>query len=166
MASEIERKFLVIGGAWRSDVERSIDYRQGYLATNELNSVRIRIGDGRAHLNIKSATKGIERLEFEYEIPLGDARGMLDELCAGPLVEKTRHLVRLDGKLWEIDVFAGDNEGLVVAEVELDSLDEAFTVPKWAGRDVSTDVRFFNACLVDRPFSSWSTEERQAVLGS
>ncbi len=134
MATEIERKFLIISDSWRRDVERSVAYRQGYLVTDERSSVRIRIGDGRAHLNIKSGTKGIERLEFEYEILLGDARHILDARCAGPMVEKTRYLVQVNGKRWEIDAFSGDNEGLVVAEVEPKRLDEAFTVPQWAGQ--------------------------------
>ena len=155
MAREIERKFLVTGDGWKDSVSRSIDYRQGYLASDAQCSVRIRVSDRHAHLNIKSATLGIERLEYEYEIPLHDAHEMLDRLAVGPLIEKTRHYVAFGRHTWEVDVFAGDNAGLVVAEIELADADEGFERPDWVGEEVSHDPRYYNVCLVQNPYSNW-----------
>ncbi len=153
MATEIERKFLVRGNAWRADVSRSILMDQGYLG-GEACSVRVRIEDDAAMLNIKSRTAGASRLEFEYPIPRGDADEMLTRL-AGPRVTKTRHHVRVDGTLFEIDEFAGANAGLIVAEVELDHVDSDFPRPLWLGRQVTDDVRFYNLRLAEQPFSVW-----------
>ena len=109
----------------------------------------------KAWLNIKSATVGVTRLEYEYEIPAADANGLLEHLCVKPLIEKTRFVVEHDSRAWEIDVFEGDNAGLVVAEIELESAGEEFTVPVWAGQDVSDDVRYYNQRLVEHPYSRW-----------
>lgn len=155
MATEIERKFLVINDSWRNDVTDSIHYLQGYFATNESCSIRVRIGGGKADINIKSATLGITRSEYDYPIPVQDAREMLDALCIKPLIEKTRYHVHHQDRLWEIDVFAGDNAGLVVAEVELESADAAITLPDWIGEDVSHDPRYYNVCLVEHPYKNW-----------
>ena len=160
MASEIERKFLVASDAWKNSVSRSVRYRQGYLGRAEASSVRVRVSDRDAYLNIKSATLGIERLEYEYPIPLADAHEMLDRLCHKPLIEKTRHWVEHAGHCWEIDVFEGDNAGLVVAEIELQAPDEPFELPAWAGAEVSHEPRYYNVCLVEHPYSAWSEEER------
>ncbi|MCC5857369.1 MAG: CYTH domain-containing protein [Ectothiorhodospiraceae bacterium] len=155
MAAEIERKFLVTSDNWRSSVQRSLPMRQGYLAGGQTSSVRIRVSGDRAWLNIKGATLGVRRREYEYSIPVDEAREMLDHLCQGPLIEKVRHEVRVGGHLWEVDEFLGDNAGLIVAEVELDSEDEAFDTPDWAGEEVSHDPRYYNVSLVKRPYSTW-----------
>ena len=156
MATEIERKFLVVGEDWRGAVVSSTRYRQGYLTPGPGRcSVRVRVGGGRARLNIKGATVGVSRPEYEYAIPVDEAEEMLDALCSGPLVEKTRHLVDHGGHRWEIDVFEGENAGLVVAEVELTDPDEALELPAWAGEDVSGQVRYYNAALAETPYSRW-----------
>ncbi|MEJ2407596.1 MAG: CYTH domain-containing protein [Candidatus Thiodiazotropha sp.] len=156
MATEIERKFLVNGDAWRADADAGTRFRQGYLIGAEKASVRIRIEGDRANINIKSATLGIRRQEYEYAIPLNEAEEMLDTLCEQPQIEKTRYLVPYQGHTWEIDVFAGDNEGLVVAEVELGSEEETFVMPEWAGKEVSDDTRYYNVCLVKHPYREWA----------
>ncbi|OBS10898.1 CYTH domain-containing protein [Acidihalobacter prosperus] len=155
MPTEIERKFLVTSDAWRHQASRSIRYRQGYLGPAETSSVRVRVSDSAAYLNIKGATLGVSRLEYEYPIPLDDAHEMLDRLCRKPLIEKTRHIVEHAGHHWEIDVFEGDNEGLIVAEIELASEDESFARPPWLGTEVSDDVRYYNVSLVAHPFKAW-----------
>jgi adenylate cyclase len=161
MPVEIERKFLVIGDDWRRNVSRSERMAQGYLAGPPASrcSVRVRITGGVAHLNIKSATPGIERDEYEYEIPLADAERMLGTL-AGALVEKTRHHVEVDGHRFEIDEFLGDNAGLAIAEIELDRPDADFPRPSWLGREVSHLARFYNHDLATHPYARWSEEER------
>lgn len=160
MATEIERKFLVRDDSWRTVVLRRASFRQGYLESNERVSVRVRVEDRRANLNIKSGTLGIERLEYEYTIPLQDAEDMLDRLADGPLVEKTRYYVEHQGHTWEIDVFSGDNAGLVVAEIELASADEAFARPDWLGDEVSLEKRYYNVLLARHPYKDWSEAEK------
>lgn len=155
MAKEVERKFLVKGDAWRGQVQRAVRYRQGYLNEAEKCSIRIRVGGDGAFLNIKSATLGIQRQEYEYPIPLDDANEMLDQFCQGALVEKTRHYVLDQGRTWEVDVFEGDNAGLVVAEIELEDEAEQFPLPAWAAEEVSHDPRYYNVCLVRHPFKNW-----------
>ena len=156
MGVEIERKFLVVEDSWREAASAEMRFRQGYLSTNPSSSVRVRVHGDRAWLNIKSTTVGVTRSEYEYEIPLADAHAILEELCVKPLIEKTRFIVEHDGRAWEIDVFEGDNAGLVVAEVELESDDEELTLPAWAGDDVSDDVRYYNQRLVEHPYSRWA----------
>lgn len=155
MGTEIERKFLLRDESWRQQADEGTAFRQGYLIGAEKASVRVRIEGDRANLNIKSATLGVYRQEYEYPIPLADAEEMLDKLCERPQIEKTRHLLRHGDHTWEIDVFAGDNEGLVVAEVELASEDEPFELPDWAGEEVSHDTRYYNVCLVRHPYREW-----------
>ena len=142
MAREIERKFLVTGDDWRNQVVKSARYRQGYLTEGGACSIRVRIDGERAFLNIKSATLGIMRSEYEYPIPLLDAEEMLAHFTIGLLIEKTRHFVDYQGRRWEIDVFEGANAGLVVAEIELRSEDESFELPPWVGEEVSHDPRY------------------------
>jgi len=154
MATEIERKFLVKGDGWRRNA-RAAACRQGYLAAGPPVAVRIRIMDGNATLNIKKATLNIERLEFEYEIPKVDAEQMLDQLCEGYIIEKTRYRVQHAGMLWEIDEFAGANEGLVVAEIELERPDQEFEKPPWLDREVSGDPRYLNSSLSRKPYTLW-----------
>lgn len=156
MPVEIERKFLVVSDAWRAQVAGSKRYRQGYLGGAEHSSIRVRVSDHDAYLNIKSATLGVSRLEYEYPIPLADAHEMLDRLCRKPLIEKTRYFVDHAGHRWEIDVFEGDNAGLIVAEIELESPDAAFARPDWVGDEVSDDIRYYNVSLVEHPFKAWA----------
>ena len=155
MATEIERKFLVLNEDWQAHINAELQIVQGYLATNEFSSTRIRIQNDKANINIKSATLGITRTEFEYAIPVDDARLMLDDLCVKPVIEKTRFTVEHMNHNWEIDVFSGDNQGLIVAEIELSSPDEAFETPSWIGEEVSNDARYYNVCLVNNPYKTW-----------
>ncbi|MBS0558587.1 MAG: CYTH domain-containing protein [Proteobacteria bacterium] len=156
---EIERKFLVDTAKWRP-ADAGVDYRQGYLVAARDRSVRVRVAGRRGYLTIKGATVGATRSEFEYEIPLDHALSMLDGLCERPIIEKTRHTERIAGRDWEIDVFHGQNEGLVVAEIELDTETDTFEKPAWAGREVSDDPRYLNANLFRHPFGSWPPAER------
>ena len=155
MAIEIERKFLLRDERWRAQVQRSEVMRQGYLAGSEQCSIRIRLTDQEAHLNIKSATLGITRSEFEYVVPSADAEFMLGALCGTRTLEKTRHYVRHEGHQWEVDEFHGANAGLVVAEIELISTDEVFARPAWLGEEVSDDPRYYNSRLVEHPYNRW-----------
>ncbi|HLU61901.1 MAG TPA: CYTH domain-containing protein [Gammaproteobacteria bacterium] len=161
MAVEIERKFLVVGDEWRREVVRQQSMRQGYLNRPGSCSVRLRIQGDEAFLNIKQAVTGRERLEFDYSVPLQDAMEMLDALADGPLIEKTRYWVECAGVTWEIDVFHGENAGLVVAEVELDEVDANFVRPSWLGREVTDEERYYNVALSRRPYSQWTDAERR-----
>ncbi|HEU0035567.1 MAG TPA: CYTH domain-containing protein [Kofleriaceae bacterium] len=154
MGREIERKFLVDVGRWRPRDE-GVLLVQGYLSSAKERVVRVRIEGTLAKLTIKGINRGITRSEFEYDIPFDDARAML-AICEYPLLEKRRHREVHDGKLWEIDVFGGENEGLVLAELELAAEDEAFTTPPWITQEVSDDARYYNANLVHAPFKSWT----------
>jgi adenylate cyclase len=155
MGVEIERKFLVVGDSWRHDVVSATRIVQGYLSSGGSATVRARIKGERAYLTIKGQSQGISRSEFEYEIPVADAEAMLAELAVGPVIEKTRHLIEVAGHTWELDVFAGQNEGLVMAEVEMASDDEEPALPPWAGQDVSDDPRYYNVNLARNPFRVW-----------
>jgi CYTH domain-containing protein len=154
MAIEIERKFLVHGEAWRRDA-RAFAIRQGYLGSADGCSVRVRTFGTRAFITVKGRSQGGVRAEFEYEIPVVDADAMLDELCARPLIEKTRYEVSVEGRPWVVDVFAGDNAGLVLAEVELNAVGEAVALPPWAGEEVTADPRYLNVNLARHPFRFW-----------
>jgi len=156
MGTEIEHKFLLTGDGWKAHIVRTEHYRQGYLANNERCSVRVRIGGDQAWLNIKSATLGTSRSEFDYPVPVTDAGQILADLCARPIIEKTRHFVEHEGHLWEIDVFEGDNEGLIVAEIELSAEGEDFVRPDWVGEDVSHERRYYNSALVEHPYREWA----------
>lgn len=155
MAIEIERKFLLRNDDWRDEVYASQRLSQGYLCQGENKAIRVRIAGDQAHLNIKTTGDGLHRLEFEYAIPLEDARQLLDEVAKRPWIDKTRHLVKRGKHTWEIDEFHGDNAGLIVAEIELDSADEAFERPDWLGEEVTQDRRYYNSSLSERPYSSW-----------
>ncbi len=156
MAKEIERKFLLVSDAWREEVSTSCHYSQGYLSNSERVSIRIRTSGEKAYLNFKSATLGITRSEYEYEIPLADADEMLASFSEGPLIEKVRYFVKRGNHTWEIDVFEGANAGLVVAEIELQDENEAFERPAWIGDEVSDDPRYYNVCLVTHPYCEWT----------
>ncbi len=155
MAIEIERKFLLKNDNWKQSVVSSALIRQGYLANSDKASVRIRIDGDIANINIKSMTLAITRQEYEYAIPVEDAEKLLTDLCQQPQIEKTRYIVMHEGHKWEIDVFAGDNAGLVVAEIELDSEDESFAMPDWAGQEVSDQIKYYNVNLINNPYSTW-----------
>ncbi len=155
MGIEIEKKFLLRNDDWRQYADTGTPFRQGYLTGSERSSVRTRIEGDKANLNIKSATLGIRRQEFEYPIPLEDAKILLATLCQKPLIEKTRYHVIYADHVWEIDVFEGDNAGLTVAEIELVDENEAFARPDWLGKEVSDDPRYYNVSLVKHPFCNW-----------
>lgn len=159
MALEIEHKFLVTGDGWRQAVERSVRFSQGYLVSDDIRSVRVRLEGDEARLNIKRSGIGTSRAEYEWPIPPAEAAEILATLC-GARVEKTRHFVHHAGHLWEIDEFAGDNAGLVVAEVELAFEGEPFTRPDWVGADVSHELRYYNSQLAVRPYRDWTDAER------
>lgn len=154
MGKEIERKFLVTGDQWRA-LGEGIVYRQGYLSTVKERTVRIRTINDKAYLTVKGLTQGITRVEYEYEIPVTDANEMLDELCERPLIEKTRYTISTAGHIWEIDEFDGENYGLILAEVELASEDQAVDLPDWIGTEVSDDPRYYNANLIANPYTRW-----------
>ncbi len=153
MANEIERKFLVDAG-WRPPGSGKA-YEQGYLCNLKERTVRVRIEGDAAKLTIKGATKGVTRSEYEYDIPLADAETMLRELCEQPTIKKRRHVIEHAGHEWEVDVFEGENAGLVVAELELDDEHEPFDKPAWVRDEVSDDPRYYNANLVKHPFKRW-----------
>lgn len=156
MAVEIERKFLVRDARWKHGAQ-GVLYRQGYLSSDQRSTVRVRIAGEQAFFTIKGQTTGISRLEFEYPMPLPDAAIMLEQLCSGPLIEKTRYRVEYAGNIWEVDEFAGDNSGLILAEIELSHEAQLFDKPDWLGQEVSGDPRYFNSSLARNPFTKWST---------
>lgn len=155
MGTEIERKFLVRSNSWRETSEEASCIVQGYIATGPPTAVRIRIRGREANLNIKQAVLAIRRYEYEYSIPLDDAHEMIERLCGGRVVQKTRHIVRFAGRVWEVDEFAGSNQGLVVAEVELSSEEDPVELPPWVGAEVSGDARYLNTHLALHPFTTW-----------
>lgn len=154
MAQEIERKFLVSSDAWR-ELASGTNYRQGYLSTVKERTVRVRTIDDKGYLTIKGITVGATRAEYEYEIPADEANELLDNLCERPLIEKTRYKIPHGGLTWEVDEFAGDNQGLIVAEVELTAEDQEVALPDWAGEEVTGDPRYFNSNLIANPYSTW-----------
>ena len=160
MPREIERKFLLSSDVWRTLAHRHQAMSQGYLAVSARVSVRIRVAGDEAHLNIKSGGLVASRLEYEYAIPVAEARELLT-LCPGPLIEKTRHYVEVDGFEWEIDEFGGANAGLIVAELELEREDQAFLRPAWLGQEVTHLRRYYNVSLVEHPFNAWTDAERR-----
>lgn len=169
MGIEIERKFLVTGDGWRQEAHETVAMAQGYLNDQaamdsgaQKASMRVRLAGDEAFLNIKSRELGHTRQEFDYPIPPQDARALL-ELCVGGMIDKRRHYVNHGGHLWEVDEFLGENAGLVVAEIELDSADEAFQRPAWLGCEVTDGARYYNLALASRPYSQWSEDERKAT---
>lgn len=158
MATEIERKFLVKGDDWRS-LAIGVLYRQGYIASGQGRTVRVRIAGSVGYLTLKGATVGISRSEFEYVIPVADAAELLNTLCDRPLIEKIRYRIQWNGVIWEIDEFTGENQGLLLAEVELSHEHQLIDLPTWIGREVSTDSRYFNSNLAKHPFTRWSQDD-------
>jgi adenylate cyclase len=160
MAWEIERKFLVKNDSWRSGAERAVKMVQGYIAGGAgAPTVRVRIAGDRGILTIKGKAAGLIRSEFEYDIPLADARFMLEHLCGVRIVEKTRFYC---GR-WEIDEYAGLNAGLLTAEIELASPDEVFDLPEWLGKEVSDDPAYTNSSLSKRPYTTWERENERSL---
>ncbi len=154
MGHEIERKFLVRDESWRKGASGT-PYRQGYLAIARECTVRVRISGDGAWLTVKGPARGLTRLEFEYGIPPADAAAMLEELCPHPPIEKTRYRIPFGGLVWEVDEFHGANEGLVLAEVELEREDQPVELPPWVGREVTGDPRYLNAYLAEHPHTTW-----------
>ncbi|MCX7709064.1 MAG: CYTH domain-containing protein [Clostridia bacterium] len=159
MGKEIERKFLVKDKSYHQ-LAKGILYQQGYICSMAGRTVRVRICDEKGFLTVKSKSIGATRLEYEYEIPLADAEEMLAFLCEKPIIEKYRYKYEYKGFLWEIDEFKGENEGLVIAEIELSHEDEAFEKPDWIGSEVTGISRYFNSNLMRSPYSSWKIENK------
>jgi adenylate cyclase len=155
MPVEIERKFLVVGDSWRAATESQSLIMQGYLTNQADATVRIRVAGEKAYLTIKGPGDGLSRSEYEYSIPVPDAVAMLTELAVSPPIEKTRYRVRAGAHVWDLDVFAGANAGLVMAEVELSAEDEVFMRPDWLGSEVSGDPRYYNVNLARHPYTQW-----------
>lgn len=153
MALEIERKYLVSGEGWRKLAE-PVQYAQGYMLADEGITVRIRIAGKSGFLTIKGKSEGMSRKEFEYQIPLEDAREMM-LLSSIPIIEKKRSRIEWEGKIWEVDEFEGKNKGLIMAEIELKSEDESFAIPPWIGEEVTGDIRYFNSYLSQNPYTEW-----------
>lgn len=154
MGIEIEKKFLLTGTEWKQ-LAVGTAYRQGYLNSVKERTVRVRTINDNGFLTIKGVSVGATRLEYEYEIPLEDAQALLNELCEKPLIEKNRYKVDFGGFIWEIDEFFGENDGLIVAEIELESEDQTFDKPEWVGEEVTGDSRYFNSNLIKYPYSKW-----------
>jgi len=154
MGVEIERKYLLDNDSWRGQVTASTPMHQSYFAGHGA-TIRVRIDSSSAWLTIKGPTRSLSRDEFEYAIPVADAEHMLANYCIQPGIEKIRHLVRHADKEWEVDEFLGANEGLIVAEVELESEHQAIEKPDWLGKEVSNDPRYRNAALLLKPYSTW-----------
>lgn len=161
MPREIERKFVVTSDGWRRGADQGRRLRQAYLAETDRAVVRVRIEDGaRSVLTIKSAESGISRHEFEFPLKVADAE-VLIALCEGSVLDKTRFHAPHAGRTWEVDVYSGDNAGLVIAEIELQSEEEAVELPPWLGREVTASARYYAARLARRPYAAWSDRERQ-----
>lgn len=154
MAIEIERKYLI-------DLEKlgtlknGNKIKQGYITTNKDAVVRVRVKNNKGYLTIKGSNIGVSRLEFEYEIPLDEANEMLDKLCQKPIIDKNRYIVDFANHVWEIDIFYGDNEGLVIAEVELEDENEHIELPLWIKEEVTGDIKYYNSNLMSYPYNKW-----------
>jgi adenylate cyclase len=154
MGLEIERKFLIKNDSWKNEIKKTISIRQGYLNSEVERTVRIRIQGERGVLTIKGKNQNVTRKEFEYQIPLDDALNLLS-MCEKPIIEKTRFLIPSNRSTWEIDVFDGENKGLVIAEIELTSEEESFDIPNWLGEEVSSESKYYNSSLITNPYGNW-----------
>lgn len=154
MATEIERKFLVSSDDYKK-LALPVYYRQGYLSASSTCVVRVRIAGEKAYLTIKGRTKGLTRDEFEYEIPVDEANEMLSKMALTHIIKKNRYIIEFAGNTWEVDEFLGDNAGLVIAEIELQSEDAPFDKPVWVGKEVSDEGRYFNSSLSQNPYTNW-----------
>jgi adenylate cyclase len=155
MGQGIERKFLVVNDTWRNQAEGKL-YRQGYVPTTDARTVRVRTAGDRGYLTLKGPVAGITRSEFEYEIPIEDAQILLATLCDPPLIEKYRYRLPMGDVVWEIDEFLGENQGLIMAEVELSSAEQLVDLPSWVGREVTGDKRYYNSNLAREPYRQWT----------
>ncbi|MDF1590608.1 MAG: CYTH domain-containing protein [Desulfobacterales bacterium] len=158
MGKEIEKKFLVIDKTFRKLAEGT-RYRQGYLNSSKERVVRVRAIDDKGFLAVKGITTGATRVAYEYEIPVQDADAMLDELCEKPIIEKNRYKIQHENLVWEIDEFFGENQGLIVAEVELEREDQPFVKPEWIGAEVTGDPKYFNSNLIRNSYKNWQRSE-------
>ncbi|MDQ2086383.1 CYTH domain-containing protein [Herbivorax sp. ANBcel31] len=154
MGTEIERKFIINKNKL-IDLPNGILYRQGYLSTSKERTVRIRVFSKKAYITIKGLSQGASRLEYEYEIPFKDGNEMLDKLCKKPVIEKIRHKYLYEDFIWEIDVFLGENKGLILAEIELEKEDAFFKKPSWIGNEVTGDPKYYNSSLIKNPYKNW-----------
>ena len=154
MGVEIERKFLLKNSEWRNCQKEEIKLRQGYLNSNSERTVRVRTNGRVGIITIKGKTTNMTRKEYEYEIPLAEALELLD-LCEQPIIEKTRNKIIYNQKIWEVDEFEGNNKGLILAEIELESEDEEFQLPDWIGQEVTSDPRYYNSSLIKNPYPTW-----------
>lgn len=155
MGIEIERKFLVNKDLWkREQPVKSNIIRQGYLLTDPDKTIRVRVAGEQGYLTIKGRAAGFSRLEFEYKIPVAEASELIDRFITDR-VEKIRYYVQFKGNLWEVDDFKGENEGLLMAEIELHSAEEVFEKPDWVEKEVTTDPKYLNANLASKPFRHW-----------
>ena len=159
MAKEIERKFLVDSQALKPLLRQGITIKQGYIPTSNAVTVRVRIKNEKAFLTIKGKTTGISRSEYEYPIPLDDGEAMLGSLCHQQQIIKTRYEIVHDGTLWEVDVFEGQNQGLVIAEVELKNENQSITLPSWVTREVSAESKYYNVNLMQHPYCQWRAQD-------
>lgn len=163
MGVEIERKFLLKSDAWRQNAQGQ-KYLQAYINQEPGRTVRVRITEENSYLTIKgqpsekNGKPGAAKLEFEYIIPQTDAEEMIEKLCSGPIINKTRYRVQYKGFIWEVDEFYGDNEGLILAEIELEHEEQQFEIPPWIGKEVTADKRYYNARLSKYPYSEWKNE--------
>jgi adenylate cyclase len=154
MPKEIERKFLVKNDNWQG-LGPGVLYRQGYLSIKKEHTVRVRVANQKGFLTVKGPSESATRLEYEYEIPLVEALEILDDLCLKPLIDKIRYEIRVGSLIWYVDQFAGENEGLIVAEVELKDQDQNLHLPEWIGEEVTGDPRYYNSNLIRFPYSRW-----------
>ncbi len=155
MSLEIERKFLVDHEKWRQAMKPTgAHYRQGYLLNDDQRTIRVRVTDHQGFITLKGATTGITRKEYEYKIPVEDGNELLDGFARSE-IEKIRYRIDFAGKLWEVDEFLGDNEGLIMAEIELKSETEEFEKPAWVTVEVSNDDRYYNSYLSTHPYKKW-----------
>jgi len=153
MALEIEKKFLVTEDVWRN--EQGTMYRQGYLNSEKRRNVRVRTIEDKGYLTVKGMARGAVRVEYEYDIPKAEAEAMLNDLCEKPLIEKRRYKIKCKEHVWEVDEFFGENKGLILAEVELESEDEKLIIPEWIGEEVTGDPKYFNSNLIHHPYNKW-----------
>ena len=154
MATEIERKYLLKNDSWKQEVSSKNKIIQGYLSSKPERTVRIRITKNKGFVTIKSKNIGSLRKEFEYEIPIEDAKELI-LLCEKPIIQKTRYIVEYSSHIWEIDIFEGENQGLEVAEIELSQENEEFSIPDWIGPEVTNESKYYNSQLIINPFMNW-----------
>lgn len=160
MATEIEHKYIVVNDSYLQGYSSKIYFKQGYLTTDKACVVRVRIADEQAFLTIKGENRGASRAEYEISIDVSTAQAMLDTLCHTPIIEKTRYLYPYKGHTWEVDSFHGDNDGLVIAEIELSSENEHYDLPPFVGKNVTALPRYYNSCLTAHPYCNWSDKEK------